>query len=136
MSSLNQVHLVGRVGRKPELRSTTSGTAVVQFSLATNETWRDREGNPVERTQWHRVVAWGPTAQAVAEHVEIGRQLLVQGALRTRDWTDQQGVKRYVTEVHSSRVLFLGARSSAGEADAAAPAPDDAPASAVDEIPF
>jgi len=132
MSSLNQVSLIGHVGRKPELRHTASGGAVALFSVATNDVWTDKEGDRQERTEWHRIVAWRGLADTVAEHLDGGRQVHVQGVLRTRDWTDATGSKRTITEVHATRVLFLGRRSRADEV-AEPPAAQDA---TEDEIPF
>src|SRR3954447_19712374 len=99
MSSLNAVTLVGHLGRKPELRFTAAQAAYALLSLATNETYLDMERKPRERTEWHRIVTWGRTAAACAEHLEAGRQLLVRGRIRTRAWTDKQGGQRWSTEI-------------------------------------
>jgi single-strand DNA-binding protein len=115
MSSLNQVSLIGNVGRKPELRFASSGYSVAHFSVATNDAWIDKGGHRRERTEWHRIVAWGGLADTVAEHLDGGRQVHVQGVLRTRDWNDSSGLKRTVTEVHATRVLFLGGKPPANE---------------------
>jgi len=131
MSSLNQVSIIGHVGRKPELRHAASGGAVALFSVATNDVWTDKEGARRERTEWHRIVAWRGLADTVAEHLDGGRQVHVQGVLRTRDWIDATGSKRSITEVHATRVLFLGRRSRAEDVAEPHPSLDE-----TEEIPF
>jgi len=115
-----QVILVGNVGQDPELRHTTNGNAVANFSLATNQRIKGEE-----RTEWHRIVCWAKLAEMVAEHVQKGSSVLVTGELRTRDWEDNEGTKRYTTEVHVRDFRFVGKRYSADEAE-----DDD------DDIPF
>ena len=110
MSSLNQVSLVGHVGRKPTLKQTQAGGSLALFSVATNDEWLDKEGARKERTEWHRIVAWGMLAEVIGQHLEGGRQVHVQGAMRTREYIDAAGTKRWTTEVHATNVLFLGVR--------------------------
>lgn len=141
MSSLNEVTLIGHLGRKPDLKYTQGGAAYARLSLATNELWRDRRTNELQtRTDWHRIVVWGRLAGAAAEHLDLGRQVCVQGSLRVRDWKDDQGVRRVTTEVHAHRLVFLSGRSAAETApadeSAPVPAPEDAPGRSDDEIPF
>jgi single-strand DNA-binding protein len=141
MSSLNEVTLIGHLGSKPELKYTPSGAAYARFSLATNEMWRDRKTSELKtRTDWHRIVVWGRQAGAAAENLDVGRQICVQGALRVRDWKDEQGARRVSTEVHANRIVFLGPNPNAEKAQADENAPelsgDDAPANAEEEIPF
>ncbi len=139
MSSLNAVTLVGHLGRKPELRYTATQAAYALLSVATNETLLEKGQNQRELTEWHRVVTWGRTAAACAQHLEVGRQVLVRGRLRTRSWTDRQGVQRWSTEVLADRVIFLGRgakRTSEPTGEVDAPPPEDAPAGADDDIPF
>ncbi len=139
MPSHNHVELIGHLGRKPDLRHTKSGTPVASFSLATNESWYDEERRLQERTDWHRIVAWGRLAGTISEHLDSGSQVHIMGALRTRQWTDDAGVKRWTTEIHAGRVLFLGRRSQHLEAspdNVEGPPPEQAPAAADDEIPF
>jgi len=138
MSSLNTVTLVGHLGRKPELRYTAMQAAYALLSLATNETSLAK-GPKQERTEWHRIVTWGRTAAACAQHLDVGRQVLVRGRLCTRSWTDRQGVQRWSTEVLADRVIFLGGaakRPSEPAEQVEPPTPDDAPAGAEDDIPF
>ena len=119
MSSLNRVMLIGNLGRDPELRYTQSGSPVANFTLATNERYTDAAGERKERTEWHRVVCFGKQAEIVGEYTRKGRQVFVEGALQTREWTDREGNKRYTTEVRAQRVLLIGQRSPAAEAPAA-----------------
>src|SRR6266851_5245184 len=139
MSSLNAVTLVGHLGRKPELRYTATQAAYALLSVATNERLPDRGDKSRERTEWHRIVTWGRTAAACAQHLEVGRQVLVRGRLRTRSWTDRQGVQRWSTEILADRVIFLGGaakRTSEPVEQVEPPPPEDAPAGAEDDIPF
>lgn len=115
MSALNKVTLIGNLGADPELRHTSSGTAVCNMRLATNEKWRDKQGNLQEHTEWHRITVWGAKAAACAKYLGKGRQVYIEGKLRTRPWTDKQGVERYTTEVVATDVQFLGSAKSVGE---------------------
>jgi len=112
--SLNKVMLIGNLGRDPEVRYTQGGTAVANFTLATNERWTDANGQKQERTEWHRVVVWGKQAEIAGEYLRKGRQIYVEGALQTREWTDKDGNKRYTTEVKAQRFQMLGSRDDRG----------------------
>ena len=112
--SVNKVILVGRLGQNPEVRYTPSGAAVANFSVATNESWSDKNGQKQERTEWHRVVVWGKLAELCAQYLAKGRQCYVEGRLQTREWQDKDGVKKYSTEVQAQTVQFLGATQGAG----------------------
>jgi single-strand DNA-binding protein len=139
MPSHNHVELIGHLGHKPELRQTKNGTPVASFSIATNVSWYDNDHRVQERTDWHRIVAWGRLAGTISGHLDTGAQVHIMGSLRTRQWTDDAGVKRWTTEIHASRVLFLGRRSHYLEASpdtVEPPAPEQAPALGDDEIPF
>lgn len=97
---INKVILVGNIGQEPELRYLPNGNAVATVSLATSDTWKDKNtGEPQERTEWHRVVFFGKIAEIVGQYVHKGSKLYVEGRLQTRKWTDQQGTERYSTEV-------------------------------------
>ncbi|MEO1266815.1 MAG: single-stranded DNA-binding protein [Myxococcota bacterium] len=113
MASLNKVTLIGNLGRDPELRYTGSGQAVANFTLATNERWMDKDNNPQERTEWHRIVVWGKQAETCEKYLSKGRQVYCEGRLQTREWEDDNKNKRYTTEIVASRVLFL---SGSGDA--------------------
>jgi len=109
----NQVNLIGNLGADPELRYTGNGTPVANMRLATNEFWKNKDGERQEHVEWHRIVAWGKLAEICAEHLEKGRLVSVEGKIRTRQWTDKDGNKRYTTEIIARDVTFLGARKTA-----------------------
>ncbi len=109
--SVNKVIIVGRLGQEPELRYTPSGAAVCNFSVATSEYWNDKNGQKQERTEWHRVVAWGKTAELCNQYLAKGSQCFLEGKLQTRSWDDNSGQKKYTTEVIATTVQFLGAKS-------------------------
>ena len=113
--SLNKVMLIGNVGRDPEIRylegnSQGGGTKVATFTLATTERYRDRNGELRENTEWHNIVAWRQTADVVERFVKKGTQLYIEGRLRTRSYTDQQGIKKYTTEINADNLQLLGRR--------------------------
>lgn len=138
-SSANRVILVGNVGGKPEVRYTSSGVAVANFTLATNEAWTDNDGNRQERTEWHRIVAWRKLAELCEKFVDKGKMLYIEGRLQTRDWEDKNGIKRYTTEVVADTLTMLSGRGdTAGgnqkqESSASAPEPED---EEMDDLPF
>lgn len=107
MLNLNRVELIGRMGREPELRNTQDGKKVATINFATSETWKDRGGQRQEATEWHRLVAWGKTAELFETHIRKGDYLRIIGSLKTRKWTDQQGQDRYSTEINVREVGFL-----------------------------
>ncbi len=137
---INKVILVGNVGRDPELRYTANGTAVANFTLATHRRFRDRDGNTQEQTEWHRIVAWGRTAEIVNQYANKGRQLYIEGRLQTRQWEDRDGNTRYTTEIVAENIQLLGRPGEGAEFEAAAGAPSSqAPVEAPvtdDDIPF
>jgi single-strand DNA-binding protein len=96
------------------VRFTQSGQAVANFTLATNESWTDKNNQKQERTEWHRIVAWGKLAELCGEYLAKGRQCYVEGRLQTREWTDKEGKKNYTTEVVANSVVFLGGRDGGG----------------------
>lgn len=118
--SVNKVILIGRLGQDPKLTYLPSGSPVVEMSVATDESYKDREGNKVEKTEWHRVKAFGRTAEFCSNYLSKGRLVYVEGSLRTRSWEDQQGQKRYMTEVVVSgpghSVQFMDSRSQSADA--------------------
>ena len=109
MAGVNKVIIVGRLGADPEVRTVGQGGTVTRLSIATSENWVDKEGQKQERTEWHRVVVWGRLAEICSKHLSKGRQVYVEGRLQTRSWEDQQGQKRYSTEIVANTVQFLGA---------------------------
>lgn len=114
MASVNKVILVGNLGRDPELRYTPGGQAVANFSLATTERFSNKEGERQERTEWHRVVAWGRTGEICAQYLAKGRSVYVEGRIQTREWEDKEGQKRWSTEIVAINVQFLGGRGEGG----------------------
>jgi len=117
-ASVNKVILVGNLGQDPEVRYTPSGSAVANFSIATNESWKGKDGQDQERTEWHKIVVWGKQAENCGEYLSKGRTVYIEGRLQTRDWTDKEGVKRYTTEIVANTVQFLGGPGGAKGAGA------------------
>jgi len=114
MASVNKVILVGNVGRDPELRYTQGGQPVASFSVATNERFKDRDGNWKDRTEWHRIVAWARLAEICGEYLRKGSQVYIEGRIQTRDWEDKEGNKRQTTEVVALSMQMLGRRGEGG----------------------
>ncbi|SAL03062.1 single-strand binding protein [Caballeronia fortuita] len=115
MASLNKVELIGHLGADPESRYLPSGDAVTSLRIATSESWKDKEsGERKERTEWHRVSAFGKLAEIMNEYLRKGAQVYIEGSLQTRKWTDQQGVERYSTEIRADKMLMLGGRREGG----------------------
>jgi len=139
--TLNKVMLIGRLGQDPELKYTPSGAAVLSFSIATNTSYKSQDGNSVENTEWHRIVAWRKTAEFVGQYAKKGTRVYVEGKLATRSWDDQNGIKRYTTEVNVDQVQLLENRGEGGppmpqeepppERHVAEPSPDEG-----DDLPF
>lgn len=133
---VNKVILVGNVGMDPEVRATESGAKVARLRLATTEYFRDRQsGENRDHTEWHTVILWRGLADVVDKYVRKGSQIYVEGRLRTREWTDQQGNKRYSTEIQADTMNLLGRRSDNQVSDntgtyTATPAPQAAPQAA------
>jgi single-strand DNA-binding protein len=123
MGSVNKAILVGNLGRDAELRYTSGGAPVASVRMATTERFTDREGQKREDTQWHDVVIWGKTAEALHEYLVKGKQIYVEGRIQTRKWTDKEGKDRYNTEIRADRVVLLGgAGAGGGEGRVARPA--------------
>lgn len=111
---VNKVILIGNLGADPELRYTGSGTAVCNMRLATNESYKDSNGELVEKTEWHNVVAWARLAEICGEYLKKGSQVYFEGSLQTRQWEDKEGQTRYTTEVKAREMMMLSDRSSGG----------------------
>ena len=109
--SLNRALLLGHLGADPEVRYTEGGQAVANFRMATSETWTDKAGQKQEKTEWHKIVAWGRTAELVGQYLKKGRQVFVEGRIETREWQDKDGQKRWSTEIKADRVVFVGGKS-------------------------
>jgi single-strand DNA-binding protein len=115
MRSLNRVTLIGNLGADPELRHTPGGRPVATIRLATTEVWGGKDGQPQqEQTEWHRVVAWGRLAEIINEYLRKGRQVYIEGRIQTRQWQDQQGNKRFSTEIIAQNMVMLGGRGDGG----------------------
>src|SRR5262245_12477902 len=135
--SLNKVQLIGNLGKDPELRYTTSGVAVATFTLATNESWRDQDGNTQERTEWHNIVAWRKLAEICGEWLKKGKKIYIEGRIQTRSYDDKNtGAKVYRTEIVADNMIMLDSKGAMepGRVPAVAEA---SPQSAPDEdLPF
>jgi len=106
--SVNKVILIGKLGADPEVRYTSGGTAVANFSIATNERWKDKNtGERQERVEWHRIVAWGRLGEICGEYLSKGKQVYIEGRLQTRSWDDRDGNKKYMTEVVAMSMTML-----------------------------
>jgi len=155
MGSVNKVILVGNLGRDAELRYTPGGAAVATINMATTEVWNDKAGQRQEKTEWHRVVLWGKSAESLTEYLTKGKQIYVEGRLQTRQWDDKDGNKRYTTEIRGDRIVLLGgggggrgggsmsrgggvaaSEESAGGHGGGAPSPDGPEPITDDDIPF
>ena len=114
MSGVNKVILIGNLGANPELRYTQGGQPVANLRIATTEKWTDKAGAKQEATEWHRVVLWGKQAEIAGQYLVKGRQVYIEGRIRTRQWQDQAGQKRYTTEIVAQNVQMLGGRAGEG----------------------
>jgi len=125
---INKVIVVGNLGQDPETRYMPSGSAVTNFTVATNESWKDKQtGEQKDRTEWHRVAMFGRLAEIAAEYLRKGSQVYIEGKLRTRKWQDRDGKDRYTTEIIADEMQMLGGRGGGGSAPMSS---DSAPASA------
>ncbi len=111
---INKVILVGNLGNDPEVRYTPAGAAVTTISVATTESWKDKEGNRQEKTEWHRVVFFSRLAEIAGEYLKKGSQVYIEGKLRTNKWQDQNGQDRYTTEILANEMQMLGGRGDSG----------------------
>jgi single-strand DNA-binding protein len=143
MAGVNKVIIVGRLGTDPEVKTITGGQTVAKLSVATSENWTDKEGQKQERTEWHRIVVWGKLAELCGRYLSKGRQVYLEGRLQTRSWEDQQGQKRYTTEIVANTIQFLGGatgeRTTSTSQDQEFPAQNFGPEPSFDaseEIPF
>ncbi|PLX99830.1 MAG: single-stranded DNA-binding protein [Desulfuromonas sp.] len=112
--SVNKVILVGNLGKDPELRYTSSGTAVATFSLATSERYKDRSGEQQEKTEWHNIVTWRNLAEICGKYLHKGKQIYIEGRIQTRSYDDRDGNKRYITEIVADQMQMLGSRGDDG----------------------
>lgn len=145
MSGLNKVMVIGNIGMDPELKYTQSGQAILRMRMAVNESWKDRDGQKQERTEWATVIMWGKRAEGLAPHLGKGDRVYIEGRMQTRDWEDKDGNRRTTTEIVAHELLFLGGKRGDGQRSAqsqqrSAPADDfpadDGGAFGDDDIPF
>lgn len=129
--SVNKVVLVGHLGADPESRFTPSGVAVTTFNMATNESWKNKDGEYEDRTEWHRIVLYGKAAETASKYMKKGQLTYVEGRIRTRSWEDKDGMTRYTTEVLGDRFTMLGRK---GENQSVAPV--EASGDDDDDLPF
>lgn len=114
MASVNKVILVGNLGRDPEMRYLPSGEAVANLSVATTDKYKDKSGAMQEATEWHRVSFFGRTAEVCGQYLKKGSQVYIEGSIRTRKYTDKEGVEKYATEIRGDRMQMLGGRGGGG----------------------
>ena len=123
MASLNKVMLIGNLGRDPEIRFTPDGSPVANFSIATGEVWTDKNGTRQERTEWHNIVAWNKLADLAKRYLTKGRQVYIEGRIRTREWDDRDGNKKRTTEIIATQMVLLGSKPQGAEASSSVPQP-------------
>ena len=140
MSSINKAILVGNVGKDPEVRHLSNGRSLTKLSLATTERYKNKEGERVEKTEWHNVNFWSPLAEVVAQYVKKGSKLYVEGRIQTRNYEDDAGNKRYFTEIECREMVMLDSRGASGSSESveegAAPAAPPVSEEEADDLPF
>jgi single-strand DNA-binding protein len=142
MSSLNKAMIIGRLGADPEVRYTQSNTAVATMNVATSEKYKDKNGELQENTEWHRVVAWGRTAEICQQYLKKGSLVYFEGPINTREWEDKDGQKRYTTEIKALQMTMLdskgggGSNGSGKKAEATSVQIDDSFDDMDDDLPF
>lgn len=114
MGSLNKALIIGRLGKDPEVRYTQGGQAVASFSVATDSKWTNKSGEKQEKTEWHRIKAWGKLAELAGEYLAKGRQVYIEGRIETSEYTDKEGVKKYSTEIVANEIQFLDSGKGEG----------------------
>lgn len=137
--TINKVMLIGRLGADPQLRYTPSGRASATFNLATNAAWKDNDGNLQERTDWHRIVAWGKLAEVMGEWLKKGSSVYIEGRLQTRNYDDANGVRKYITEVVVNDMEMLGRKGEGGGGGGSSEPFPEEPAgmdNQADDLPF
>jgi len=131
---INKAILIGRLGKDPEVRYTPDGTMVTNFNLATDEQWKDKNGEKVQKTEWHRIVTFGKLAEICGNYLVKGKQVYIEGRIQTRGWEDKDGVKRYTTEIIASDMKML---DSKGQGKAEVPVAEAVSGSRPEEdVPF
>ena len=137
MANLNLCQFIGRTGDAPSIRYTQSGIACANFSLAVDESYKDKSGNKQKKTEWINIVAWDKLASIIGEYVGKGDLLYISGKLQTRSWEDKEGIKRYTTEIIASTMQMLGSKSEPAKKEQAHEPPEAMPGEVpFDKIPF
>ena len=136
---VNKAMLVGRLGKDPEVRYTPDGAMVTSFSLATDEQWKDKNGEKVQKTEWHKIVTFGKLAEICGNYLVKGKLVFVEGRIQTQSWDDKEGVKRYTTQIVANNMQML---DSKGQNKAEEPSTDSSPSTMasssapMDDVPF
>jgi single-strand DNA-binding protein len=141
MAGVNKAILIGNLGKDPEIRNLESGVKLARFSIATTETYKDKDGNRVDQTEWHNIVLWRGLADVAERFLKKGNSIYLEGRIRTRQWDDENGNKRYTTEIQGDNMVMLGGRrdqdngepSETRKTEAATKEPDETPN---DDLPF
>ena len=136
---VNKVILIGRLGKDPEFKYTADGTMVMTFSLATDEQWKDKNGEKVQKTEWHRIVIFGKLADIYKDYLIKGKLVFIEGRIRTNSWEDKEGVKRYSTDIIASTIKMLdskGQNKTDETSFEAAPVSSNNGSTPVDDVPF
>ena len=136
---VNKAILIGRLGKDPEVRYTPDGAMVTNFNLATDEQWKDKNGEKVQKTEWHRIVAFGKLAEICGNYLVKGKLIFVEGRIQTRSWEDKEGVKRYTTEIVANNMQMLDSKgqNKTDESSSDSTSPNSASSSTpMDDVPF
>jgi len=143
MAGINKAILVGNLGQDPEIRYTPSGLAVANFSLATSESFKGKDGQRETKTEWHKIVAFGKLAEICGEYLNKGKQIYIEGRIQTRQWEDKDGNKRYTTEIVANQMQMLGTKGGSGggfdkgeSSSGGPPTAEEPPPADMDDIPF
>ena len=142
MAGINKAILVGNLGKDPEVRTIESGVKVANFSLATSETYKNKDGERITQTEWHNIVLWRGLAEVAEKYLKKGNQVYIEGRIRTRSWDDKDGVKRYTTEIQADNMTMLGGRRDMDDSNGPSTSaqemasPDIDPVDEKDDLPF
>jgi single-strand DNA-binding protein len=133
---VNKAILIGRLGKDPEVRYTPDGLMVTNFNLATDEQWKDKSGQKVQKTEWHRIVTFGKLAEICGNYLAKGKLIFVEGRIQTRSWEDKEGVKRYTTEIVAADMRMLDSKGQGKGSESPAEEPYPAGAIPEEDVPF
>lgn len=136
MAGVNRVILVGNLGKDPELKRLESGTAVTKFSLATSDSYKDKEGNRIDQTEWHNIVLWRGLAEVAEKYLKKGNQVYIEGKIKSRSWEDKEGNKRYTTEIIGDNMTMLGKRREQENNNVGEPEEDFSKSTPENDLPF